>query len=657
MKFISSFLYALIISFLSTYTSLCIKLKETSRLSNIQLYLSNTTSPTQFRAHIMLDEQNRGIIISPSIYNSPEKYLRLVGEKQEGYEDTFLIDFRLFRSCDLPISFSDADGTNLNILISPFSLENRNKNSNLTINIELINYQQTFPNKKLTEVKDILKQYCLSRKNEINTYKTQFLDNYKLLLSHKANISKLNALLNEEETKLLKYNSTISNAKNQLHSIQLLNNSYTVQLNSLKSINKGSVNLINDSQSKINELTDDLHKIEGNIINTNDKIDLNDNNIQQHKKEMHTFLVAYQQYENELLTNKKNISVIENDISNLNLKQMRIDLELKEEKSKLNQTEQAINEHNTQILKIQNELYNLTNSISNIKNENIIIQQNINQHKTKMSQIENQITSLLQMKSSLQDDIHKQFNLLISNENKIISMTNQTDNMQTELRRLQNETKILLNNDKVNYINNISLFKNESTNITNMKDVKNKMLLQLQDKMNNNLHSKTELDMKIHNVNVTINKLNDTNEKLKREMTFALNEKNNIMKQIKDKENKIMNLKGEINDYMNDINTIIKKVGTAEQNMKTLMSIVDEYQHIKQPYESNIMKINQEKNEVESKYKEAIYDLKRISNVLKNNTKSARIVIELAEDEIFNNNNTTINNGNKIEAIISKIIS
>jgi chromosome segregation ATPase len=274
-----------------------------------------------------------------------------------------------------------------------------------------------------------------------------------------------------------------------------------------------------------------------------------------------------------------------------------------------------------------------------------------------MSQIENQITSLLQMKSSLQDDIHKQFNLLISNENKIISMTNQTDNMQTELRRLQNETKILLNNDKVNYINNISLFKNESTNITNMKDVKNKMLLQLQDKMNNNLHSKTELDMKIHNVNVTINKLNDTNEKLKREMTFALNEKNNIMKQIKDKENKIMNLKGEINDYMNDINTIIKKVGTAEQNMKTLMSIVDEYQHIKQPYESNIMKINQEKNEVESKYKEAIYDLKRISNVLKNNTKSARIVIELAEDEIFNNNNTTINNGNKIEAIISKIIS
>ena len=261
--------YFLILTLIALCTAAKMKSTNVLRLSNLNVNMShnNISTSTSFKAHVMLDENDRGIIISPSSVNSPERYLRLVGEKQDGYDETYLIDYRLLRSCDMNVTFSDADATSLNVLLSLQSLENRSKNKRYELNVELVDYHRMFPNRRMSDVKKILKSKCEKRKREIESMKRSFIDGYNELHLLRKNMNDIVDKITKEQNEVKKYNTSITDALSQINSISKLNSSYSTQLSSIKAISSSSHRLISSTTAKLKEYNESLIEIENEIDN------------------------------------------------------------------------------------------------------------------------------------------------------------------------------------------------------------------------------------------------------------------------------------------------------------------------------------------------------------------------------------------------------
>ena len=86
-------------------TSVRFKNKVTS-LAHFEIMLRSSISiespqNSNFKGHVSLDDKSRGIVISAGDGNENEELMKLVSEKLD--EDSYLIDYRLFRSCDFDV--------------------------------------------------------------------------------------------------------------------------------------------------------------------------------------------------------------------------------------------------------------------------------------------------------------------------------------------------------------------------------------------------------------------------------------------------------------------------------------------------------------------------------------------------------------------------
>ena len=626
-----------------------------TRLSTLNLLLerNNMTSATQFKAHVMLDEKDRGFIISPSNLNSPEKYIRLVGEKQDGYEDTYLLDYRLMRTCDFNLSFSDDDATSLNVLLSPRSLENRGKNVKFDLKVELVDYNRMFPGRKMSDVKKILKSKCEKRKEEIDVQKNQFVTHFEKLRNLRKNLNAINDKLNKEINEVGKYSNSIIDAKNQISSIAKLNSSYTTQLNSIKAISTSSNRLISSTTIKLAELNDNLKSVENEIKNLSNSSVINEELISKYRNDLNSILNETKSNENYILNLKKNISMIETEISNVNFNKMKVDLEIRQKIDILNKTNENMFLLENDIQSYKKELNETLLEIEKKTKEKKEIEVVIENDKLEINDINSKINLLLQQKYTLEQRVINEYEKVRNKQNEIITMSVKSNDIQTKMKILLQKHSGLKDQKENELDRNITNFNNENKQYEKALYEKKSYLQLLYRKLENLSKDKVVIGEKLEKINAKIKEVKLRNDEMEMQKNDLETKKNYFISQIKDKEKKIENLKLENEEYENEVNTINRKISSSVANIKNLNSMIEEYEQIKKPYDQKIENIKAEKNAMEAKVVESINQLKGISNIIKTNVKSARVLVDLAEDEAL----SKMSDGKDVEAIIKKIIN
>ena len=143
------------------------------------------------------------------------------------------------------------------------------------------------------------------------------------------------------------------------------------------------------------------------------------------------------------------------------------------------------------------------------------------------------------------------------------------------------------------------------------------------------------------------NLLSEKNEEFKK----LSSEKIDIEKKInefsterKDKERKLRNLRLESNNYKNEINNIQKSLLSAQDNLDTFNSIFNDFINKLKPVDEKYKNLLVRKSDVEKEIKDFKGKIKSSSKILKKETPSATIMIDLAEDEAFSSPTEDKNN-------------
>jgi len=155
---------------ISTFVSSdSLNLKTNSNIFSLEIDSAislNGPSKNDFKGHVSLDQFGRGIIIT-AINGQNDKLLKLVSEKID--LNTYLIDYRLMRTCDFNIKLQlQAFQKDLRFGFSPRSLENKAKTDKFDVEVEILNFYNFLPKNLLPinekTVKNLLAGQCEKKK-------------------------------------------------------------------------------------------------------------------------------------------------------------------------------------------------------------------------------------------------------------------------------------------------------------------------------------------------------------------------------------------------------------------------------------------------------------------------------------------------------------
>jgi DNA repair exonuclease SbcCD ATPase subunit len=330
--------------------------------SNVRL---KGPSENNFKGNVSLDLEGKGIVLTANDGGQNEGLLKLVSEKIDS--ESYLIDYRLMRSCDLNARLKDKK--NLLINFSPFSLENRKKNDKFNIEVEILNYTNFIPNDKYkteADIREFLKSQCTNRKQSIKYLKEKFVaavSNYHLK-AKKLNDLQFKMRIESKEYENIK--NSIKDTETQIKDITNLQNSYEMQLKSISNITSGAFKLIanekekkdeiikkqNDMARKIDEKTENIKKSEEKLILLRDKYSKSMEN----SKEIENLIINYQ----------KDLSEANDKISDANSNKLRLEFDLKNAYALKQTNEKTIKEMDKEIINLKKKMNDNNSKINKL---------------------------------------------------------------------------------------------------------------------------------------------------------------------------------------------------------------------------------------------------------------------------------------------------
>ena len=348
-----------------------------------------------------------------------------------------------------------------------------------------------------------------------------------------------------------------------------------------------------DLQNKNNELEEEMSMIKklisGNLINN--QIDLE--NKDQIVTNIQNLIIENKELKENISIFKKQINEYEKDLIDKN----DIDIKLKS----LTKEKEKILEKNS---KLQNDFNELSNQFSEkVKNNEDLLKENIN-IKDKYNKSKQEIEKL---KNNLEETTEKFNNTkqLLEEEQKIIKISlKKSENSNIELTN-----DIQSKNDQISNLQNVAKEKDKSITDLNSKLSESKIIL---DKL------KDENEKKMILSNQNINNLNDENQKLKFLTKELTKENQNLLEQIS-------KLKDEINKYAIDFQTLKNENEETKNLNNQLKDQFDRTNQEKDILNEEVNKVktvngsaNNEINFWKIKYENDINSKEEETNILRN---------------------------------------
>jgi len=615
--------------------------KFSSGNSNLRDSLNN------FRGNVGIDTENKGIIISTLENDGNDKMLRLISEKLDS--DAYLIDFRLFRSCNMKPKINNA-GNNLSLTFSPKSLENRSKNEKFDITVDVKDFRSFISSEKYkseAEVDKYLSEKCNARKSSVITLKKNFNDNIKSFNEKRKDLSELNSKLNKHVTELESVKTAVFDTESQIKDINSLKKSYATQLKSIASLTNGTNKLISNESQKSVDLREKEMQIGGNLNKKTDEIKIKEEDIVKEKENFHKLIENSKDIENSLIKQQKRLSEEENNLSSVNQNKMKLTYDLKNDKGnlkKIKSQEISINKEIEKLVKVNDDKNKKLKTINKQKHE---LNLSIESEKTEIENIQKQINELILKKSKTEENLKTKYDQLNTKEDEISKTRIELDSNSSQMKNFENK--------KSNFEE-----KEEKTTVSSINNLENQLKFVLENYKNTNKRlEKAKLRIDEINTKRTSNDKSseenkeNLNQKTK-EYARLQGEKNDLEKRIneisierKDKENKLRNLRFESVNYKGEISNINKSLSSANDNLDTFTSILGDFKSKLAPLNTRHSELTSSKTQLETLVKNLRKEIKGVSKLLKKETPSATIMVDLAEDEAFNNTDAQNAKGNK----------
>lgn len=601
--------------------------------SNVSL---NGPSQNNFKGHVALDSENRGIIITAGDGAQNESLMRLVSEKVDS--DSYLIDYRLMRSCDFPLKITK-NNKNINLTFSPKSLENRNKNDNFAITVEIFNFRSFITDDKYKsedDIKDFLKNQCQERKNHISGMKSEFKSAVSEYHRKYKELKSVQQKLSSQSSEVENLRTAIADAENQIKDINYLQNSYEMQMKSISSITSGASKLIGKESDKKNELSAKKRDLEKEYSENSEKIKLMEEKLTKLKENYAKTMEKSKDVENLIINHQKDLADVENSISNLRSSKLRVDYDLKASKEMRSSTENSSSELKEQISK-----YNIKNDenlkkISKLKTEKLDLENFITDEKEDIKRLEGQINDLILKKSKKEENLKSKFDLVKNKEEQITTMKIENEQFVSNIKRLNDKREKLETTEKSEILKKISNLKGR---LTSYKDKLDKFETEQKKITSDLLESNTKKDMINKRISENNKEIEETNVQilnLNKKRVELDKKKAELNAEIKDKENKLKNLRLESQNYNGEVENVKKSLTSAHENLQTFKSILSDFSNKLKPAERGQTELITNKNNFENDIKNLKMRINSSASQLKKNTPSAVVMIDLAEDEAFN---------------------
>jgi len=607
--------------------------------SNLRDSLNN------FRGNVGIDTENKGIIISTFENDGNDKMLRLISEKLDS--DAYLIDFRLFRSCNMKPKISN-NGNNLSLTFSPKSLENRSKNEKFDITVDVKDFR-SFISSELYKTEESVDKYlsekCKTRKNSVNNLKNNFTENIKTFAEKKKELAELNSKLNKHINELESVKTAVFDTESQITDINFLKKSYQTQLKSIASLTNGTNKLISKESQKSVDLREKEMDLGGNLNKKVDEIKNKEEEIIKEKENFHKLIENSKDIENSLIKQQKRLSEEENNLSSVNQNKMKLTYDLKNDKENLKKIKSQEISLNKEIQKLAEVNDEKNKKLKTINKQKVELNASIELEKHEIENIQKQINDLILKKSKTEENLKTKYDQLNLKEDEISKTRIELDSNASQMKNLENKKSNLEEKDEKSTVSSINNLDNQLKFVIENYENTNKRLEKAKMRIDE-INTKRQNNDKLSEENKE-----NLNQKTK-QYALLQTEKNDLEKRIneisierKDKENKLRNLRMESTNYKGEISNINKSLSSASDNLETFTSILNDFKTKLDPLNKKHKELLDTKQKLEALVKNLRKEIKGTSNLLKKETPSATIMVDLAEDEAFNNMNSEENTG------------
>jgi chromosome segregation ATPase len=631
--------------------SLCVIMLITTNQTSFTESKIELLGPTanDFKAHVALNE--KGIVISSDNGLHDENLLRLVAEKLES--DNYLIDYRLFRNCEMKIALTGENKMRVNF--SPKSLENRSKNEKFDINLDVLNYRSVLPANVVNEVdiKGYLQGQCQNRKNEILKIKNNFrkiIEEYKTRSNRLSDISKNVFSKNQEVENVT---SAIADAEKQITDISKLKDSYQMQLVSIDSLTQGANRLVVKENERTAELQSQQTDLVKRIEETQKDILAREESLTKIKENNRKAIERSKDVESAMISYQKELSEVDGNLSNIRSSKLGFEYDLKNARMQSDQVEKDLSSLINEVQRLEGvSRENNEKSEIALKDKNDI-ESLIQKDRSDIKSIEEQINNLILEKSKKEESLKNKFDRLKSKDEELVNLHLENDQILSKIKRLSNNKEKVETAERVEIQNRI-----EKINENIIKSQKSEA--ELASKQLNLKKGFDEKNQTKENLQLILNKNNKDIDKINKEILGINNKRielehtlSQTMSDIRVKSNKLKNLRTESTNYDSEKNSIKRSLSIADENLETFKGILNEFSTKLMPLQKDYEAINTEKCGLEKEMKDFNSEIKSLASGLRKETPSAAVMIDLAEDEAFNTDTKSI----KWKVLIDKIIS
>ena len=656
MKFINKISIFYINFVLLSFVSLTKVRIESEDSSSSEMYseiVLDGPSKNKFKGQVTFEKQGKGLIIKSINGEQNDKLLKLVADKLAS--DTYLIDYRLMRSCAFPVKFSGEMNKNIKLAFSPKSLENKNKNEKFDFNLEIFNFINFFPKVEKTEIaiQNEIKTQCEKRKNTIIQYKSLLMNDFneyqEIMKQRKQIKSRLNSAKKNTEV----FNTNFQDINNQIAQINELKNSYEKQRQNLEILMKGSNKLLKKEKEDLSGITnnnnDIQNKLKENTIQLK-KLSEKDNDL----KKSYEKLIRHEKNNDEELNNlNKKKSVIEEKISSISRNKLSDEYEIKYTNSTQKEIALLMEETKNQIQKFKTSQIIIQNKTVEIVKSKDVLEENIRKNKESILNVDDQINELILKKTKLEEEVKDHYNSIKSKEDELSSIDIENQQLSSNIKRLEDKLKSSrLNLDNIRERNSyLSKHENKFRNrLIRLNSTRNNFTVEI----NNTKKKKATILIKIKESKVLIesnnNEINNLNN-VKFSLEKMLSD-NNL--EIKEKESNVKNLENEIMNYEKDIENIDKTISSFSENKSNVEKILDDLNKKLSPYKQDNQKFSKLNTLTEEKLSKVRTRIRSSLDQLKKNVPATKIIMDIIDDEFINSDEDF--EKRKLEKLVQKII-
>jgi chromosome segregation ATPase len=640
MKFIHFILLIAIANAFQTTTEAFISFSE----SNVELAVPNKSD---FKGHVGLVPN--GIIISSNDILQDQKVLNLVAETYSE-PDSYIIDYRLFKSCDINTSIVQ---DKLRISFSPISLENRNKVDNFDISLDITNYNKLFEGVADDQIGLQLKSKCQGRKKAVAELKEQFtkaVEEYKTKYTSFADATKQ---LRAQTKQVEEMRANVQETKNQLKDITSLKETYQTQLKSIDNLTLGANKIITNENQKSKELETEGNKLRAIIKETTDSIKQKEEAINKLKESNINVLKRLKDIENTIINLQKDLAEVDGTVANIKSTKLGLDYDLKTDMLQTTQLDKSLSNFNIEIEKLEiksKENKNRSEAALKAKND---LDKMIIASKNEAKAIEEQINQLIVKKSQIDGSTIVKYEQLYAKKEEIENLRLENEQVLLNIKRMTLNKENIEKVEKVEAQSKIDKINREISKIEKRQsDLSTK-----QSKINRNLSDSMKTK---DNLQQMQNKNNKDVEKLTQDITNLNNSRIDSEKRLSQittnldvETNKVTNLRTEAVNYDTEKSTIKKQLSIAEENYNTFEEISNEFTNKLNTVQTGYNQLSQRKNNLEIDMNTSKAHIKKLADGFRKETPSAIIILDMAEDEALNDDAKST----KWKVLIDKIIN